>query len=221
MPADQAAGLRRRGARQPQRCIYCFSASADSSIRLAHALHQIGRVPLLIDTQGRLFSASSPRSLFDWKNQLERRQLHTLPQAYGDGWYAPGMRSDEPALFGVTNSYDYVMFDLGWDNADIALLPGAAHTVVVEVRRTDESMLHAFAVLKTLAHSGGTFSVGLLGDRVACDQVRAAACHFLEERFAHAVFNVANQEDAFAALAVRMAGEETGLTACSYKTGIT
>lgn len=221
MSADQAAGLRRRNARQPLRCIYCFSDNPDSSVRLAQAVCRTGQVLLLVDTLGRLFAASSPRSLFDWKNQLERRQLHTLPQAYGAGWYAPGMRSDEPALSGVANSYDYLMFDLGWDNADIALLPGAAHTAVVEVRRTDESMLHAFAVLKTLAHSGGTFSVGLLGDRVACDRVRAAVCHFLEERFAHAVFNVANEDDAFAVLAVRMAGEETGLTACSYKTGIT
>ena len=217
MRADQAAGLRRRaahGARQPQRSIQLFSDSPDSSLRLAHALHQTGQVLLLVDTQGRLFSASSPRSLFDWQHQLERRQLHTVPQAYGEGWYAPGVRADEPALSGMVNHYDYVMFDSGWGRTDLALLPGVAHRVVMEVRRTDQSMQHAYAVLKTLACRGGRFSVGLLGDRLACDHVRAAGCRFLEQRFAHAIFSVANEDDAFAALAVRMADEETSLTAC-------
>ena len=219
MPADQAAGLRRHscpsghGARQPLRCIYCFSDSVDSSVRLAHALHQLGQALLLVDTQGRLFVDASPRCLFDWKHQLERRQLHTLPQAYGEGWYAPGVRADEPALSSMANGYDYVIFDSGW-GADLALLPGAAQTVVTEVRRTDESMLHAYAVLKTLACSGSAVSVGLLGDRVACDHVRAAGCRFLEQRFAQAIFSVANEDDAFAALAVRMSGEETSLAAC-------
>jgi hypothetical protein len=221
MPADQAAGLRRRAASQPVRCIYFFAGSAASSVQLAHALHQIGQVLLLVDTQGRLFSASSPRSLFDWRHQLERQQLHTLPQAYGDGWYAPGMRADEPALSGMADAYDYVMFDSGLGGADLALLPGAAHTVVMEVCRTDESVLHAYAVLKTLAGSGGAFCVYLLGDRGACEQARAAACHFLGQRFAHAIFSMAKEDDAFAALAGRMAGEETSLTACSHKTGNT
>ncbi|MBW8327662.1 MAG: hypothetical protein K0M48_00395 [Thiobacillus sp.] len=167
----------------------------------------------MIDTQGRLFAASSPRSLFDWKHQLEHGQLHTLPQAYGEGWHAPGVRADEPALSAVAASYDYVMFDAGW-GTDLALLPGAAHTVVMEVRRSDESMLHAYALLKTLACSGGVFSVGLLGDGVACGHFRAESSQFLEQRFADAICSVANEDDAFAALAVRMAGEETSLRAC-------
>ena len=216
MPADQAAGLRRHGARRPLRCISCFSDSFDSSVRLALALYQVGRVSLLVDTQGRIFADSSPRSLFDPAHQLERRQLQTLPQAYGAGWYAPGVRTDEPALSGMTSSYsyDYVLLDLGWGNTDLALLPGAAHEVVLEIHRTDESMRHAYAVLKTLSCLEGTSSVGLLGDRQACDHVRAAVFRFLERRFAHAIFSMANEDDAFAALAVRMADEETSLAAC-------
>jgi len=181
---------------------------------LARALHQTGQVLLLVDTQGRLFPASSPRSLFDWRHQLERRQLHTLPQAYGEGWYAPGVRADEPALSGVAKRYDCVMFDSGWGRTDLALLSGVAHRVVMEVRRTDDSMQHAYAVLKTLACWEGWVSVGLLGDRLACDHVRAAGCRFLEPRLVDAIFSVANEDDAFAALAVRMADEETSLTAC-------
>ena len=111
-------------------------------------------------------------------------------------------------------SYDHVIFDSGWGNTDLALLPGATHSVVLEVRRTDDSMLHAYALLKTLACMGCAVNVGLLGDRFACDHVRAAGCRFLEQRFAHAIFSVANEDDAFAALAVRMANEETSLTAC-------
>lgn len=221
MPADQAAGLRRRGARQPLRTIHCFSDSADSSVRLALALRQLGRVSLLVDTQDRLFSASSPRSLFDWRHQLERRQLHVLPQAYGDGWHAPGLRADEPALAGVATGYDQVLFDSGWGRAELALLAGAQHDVVMEVGRSDESMRRAYAVLKTLAGSGGTCTVGLLGEPGACDRVRAAASHFLGKQFGHAIFSAANEDDAFVALAVRMADEETSLRACSNKTGNT
>ncbi|MFH1820207.1 MAG: hypothetical protein ABIK08_14870 [Pseudomonadota bacterium] len=175
---------------------------------MAHALYQLGRAPLLIDTRGRLFASSSPRSLFDWKHQLERRQLHTLPQAYGEAWYAPGMRGDEPALSDMMGSYDDVVFDLEWECADLALPPDVVHTVVMEIRRTDESMRKAYAVLKTLARSGVAFRTGLLGDRHACDHVLAAGRHFLGQAVAHAIFNVANENDAFAALAVRMADEE-------------
>jgi hypothetical protein len=214
MPADQAAGLRRRSARQPLHCIHCFSESADSSVRLAHALHQTGRVPLLVDTRGRLLAAFSPRSLFDWKQQLERGQLHTLPQPYGEGWYAPGVRADEPALPGMAKGYDYVLFDSGWGGDELALLPGAAHTLVMEIGRSDKSMLYAYTALKTLACSGRAFNVYVLGDRLACDRVRAAGCHFLDQRFAHAIFSAAHEDDAFAALAVRMTAEETSLTAC-------
>jgi hypothetical protein len=214
VPADQAAGLRRRTARQPLRCIHSFSDSADASVRLAHALHRAGRQLLLIDTRGRLFGASSTCSLFDWRHQLERRQPHTLPQPYGEGWYAPGMRGDEPALSGLASGYDCVMFDSEWEYAELALLAGAAHTVVMEVRRRGESMLHAYAVLKTLAYLGSASSAYLLGEPAACDQVRAAARHFLGPRLAQAICSVAHEDDAFAALAVRMAGEETGLAAC-------
>ncbi len=213
MPADQAAGLRRHGARQPLRCISCFSDSVGFGVRLAHALHELGRVSLLVDTQGRVFAESSPRSLFDWAHQIERRQLHTLPQAYGEGWYAPGVRADDPAVYGMANGYGHVIFDAGW-GGDLALPPDSAHTVVMEVHSAGESMRHAYAVLKTLARSGRAVSVGMLGDPAACDRVRAAACRFLERRFAEAIFSAAHADDAFAALAVRMVSEETGLTAC-------
>lgn len=214
MPADQAAGLRRRvcpagqGGRQPLRYIHSISDSPNPGVRLAHALYQLGRIPLLIDTQGRLFASSSPRSLFDWRHQLERRQLHTLPQAYCEAWYAPGVRADEPALFGMVGGYDDVIFDSEWDCADLALLPDVAHTVVMEIGRTDESMRNAYAVFKTLARSGVAFQAGLLGDRLACDHVQAAGRHFLGHEVVHAIFNLANENDAFAALAVRMADEE-------------
>lgn len=214
MAADQAAGLRRRRTRQPVSCIHCISESTDFSIHLAQALHKIGRESLLVDMQGRLFADSTTRSLFDWKRQLERGQLQTLPQTFGKGWYAPGMRADEPALSDMASEYDHVIFDSGWRNTDLALLRSATHSVILEVRRTDDSILHAYALLKTLASLEGTFSVGLLGDRHACDHVRAAGCRFLEQRFAHAIFSLANENDVFAALAVRMADEETSLTAC-------
>jgi hypothetical protein len=212
MPADQAAGLRRRSARQPLRCIHCFSDSRESATRLALALHQRGGTVLLVDASGRTLADSSPRSLFDWRQQLARGQLQTLPMPYGDGWHAPGIRADEPALSRVAHGYDAVVFDAG-PGEDLVLMPGAAHAAVIEVVATLESMRHAYALLKSLFHAGAAPRVGLMGETAACEQVRAACAHFLDPQFAHAVCSVAHEDDAFAELAVRMVDEETSPSA--------
>jgi len=212
VPADQAAGLRRRSARQPPRCVHCFFDAATSTIRLAQALHQRGWTSLLIDACGRVFADSPTRSLFDWKQQLERGQLHTLPMPYGDGWYAPGIQGDEPALMAIARGYDCVVFDASLNAWDRTPLPGAAQAVILEVNTTHASTLQGYALLKTLAHSEVPFSVGLLGDAVACTHLQAACKRFLDPAFTQAVYSVAHEDDAFAALAVRMADEETGLT---------
>ena len=218
MPADQAAGLRRRSTQQPLRCIHCFFDSDESTIRLMQALHQRGWISLLVDTCGRIFRDSPTRSLFDWKQQIARGPLHTLSQTYGDGWYAPGVHADEPALRDAARGYDHVVFDAGPAGADLALMPGATHTVIIEVQPTHESMLRAYTLLKILSHTEGVFSVGLLGDTVACDHVQAACRHFLEQRFTQAIYNALHEDDAFAALAARMAHEEASLST-RYKTG--
>lgn len=213
MPADQAAGLRRRRAQQPPRCIQCFFDSAESTLRLAQALHRRGWTSLLIDACGRVFSDAPTRSLFDWKQQLERGQLHRLPMPYGDGWYAPGIQGDEPALMAIARGYDCLVFDARLNATDWAPLPGAAQAIILEVNAMPASTLQGYALLKTLAHSGVPFSVGLLGDAAACDQLQAACKQFLDPAFTRAVYGVAHEDDAFTALAVRMAYEETGLTA--------
>lgn len=176
-------------------------------------MHRIGQSVLLADASGRLFAGASPRSLFDWKHQLERRQLQTLPQRFGDGWYAPGVNVDDPVLPVVASDYDQVILDRGWDG-DLAVLPGVVHVVVIAIERSGESMQRAYAVLKTLACSPHAVSVSLLGEPAACDHVLAAASRFLDPRFAQSIFNAEEEDDAFAALAVRIAGEETGPTAC-------
>ena len=217
MAPDQAAGLRRRRAQQPPPCIHCFFDAAESAVRLAQALHRRGLSSLLIDACGRVFSDSPTRSLFGWKQQLERGQLHRLPMPYGDGWYAPGIRGDEPALMAVARGYDCVVFDARPGAPDWTPPPGAAQAVFLEVNATNASSLQGYALLKTLAHSGVSFSVGLLGDAAACDHLQAACKRFLDPAFSRAVYSVAREDDAFAALAVRMAPEETRLTA-RYKT---
>ena len=211
MPADQAAGLRRRRAQQPLRCIHCLFDSAESTVRLAQALHRLGHVSLLVDMRGRLFAGSPTRSLFDWKQQLERGQLHTQPMAYGDGWYAPGLRGDQLDLRGAAHGYDHVVFDAGPGGDSLLLMPDAAHTVIIEVHHTDESLMRAYTLLKTLLHAGYGSSIGLRGSPAACDHVRAACRHFLGQPFAQGIFSAAHEDDAFAALAIRMADEETSL----------
>ncbi|MHB1215969.1 MAG: hypothetical protein ACYCY9_13390 [Thiobacillus sp.] len=212
MPADQAAGLRRRRAQRPPRCIHGFFDSTDAAGRLAHALHQRGWTSLLVDTRGRPFADSPTRSLFDWQQQLRRRQLHTLPQSYGASWVAPGVCADAPALMTTAQGYDCVVFDAALDLPDWT--PSEAiHFLVIEVGTGHPSILRGFAVLKTLSGLEGRVSAGLLGDAAACDHLRAACKRFLDPAFAEAVYSVAYADDVFAALAVRMTGEETRLTA--------
>lgn len=213
MQADQAAGLRRRKARQPRRCIHGFFDSPDASTRLAHALHRLGRTVLLIDLNGRLFDTAAPRSLFDWKRQIERGQLHTLPQPYGEGWVAPGMPADEAGLSDRLTGYDSVLFDAGRPHTLPGLLAGAIHDAVVEIGRSDESMRYAYALIKTLMQRGGVSRIGLLGDAGACVQVQAACCRFIGQAMSQVLFDAAREDAPFAALAVRMAGDETRLAA--------
>lgn len=212
MPADQAAGLRRRRAEQPLRYIYCFLDSAEHTLQLVQALHQQGETALLVDTSGRLFGHYSTRSLFDWRQQLERGQLQTLPLAHGQGWYAPGVSATEPALRNAAQAYDHMVFDLERLEDELALMPDAIQTVIVDVHATEESKLRTYRLIKTLAHSRTVFSVGLMGDPAACEQVRMAGQHFLEPSLAQAIYNLAQEGDAFAALAVRMCVEEASLT---------
>ncbi len=208
MPTDQAAGLRRRSARQAFACIHCWFDSAESSVKVAQALHLRGATSLLVDTCGRVFADSPARSLFDWKQQLQRGQLRMLPQSYGDGWHAPGVRADEPALLDLVRDYDQLVFDMTADRTDMVLMPGATHAVIIEVQATDASMLRAYAQLKTLSHVEAPVSVGVLGDTAACDHVVAACHRFLEPGFAQAIYSVAHEDNAFNALAARMAGGE-------------
>jgi len=209
MPADQAAGLRRRNARQPASCIHCFFEAPFTTTQLMVALHQLGQVSLLVDMRGRLFADSSPRSLFDWKQQLERNHLNTLPQAYGNGWYAPGLTVDTPNLHRLLQSYDSVVFDAGPIANELALLPGNPSHVIIEVNPTGNSMQRAYSMLKTLSQAGNIMSAGLLGEASACSHVQAACCHFLEQSVMQVFYSQVHEDGAFAALAVRMADEET------------
>jgi hypothetical protein len=213
VPADQAAGLRRRRTEQPPPCIHCFFHAPESTLRLAQALHQRGWTSLLIDACGRLFADSPTRSLFGWKQQFERGQVHTLPMPYGDGWHAPGIQADEPALMAIARGYDCVVFDARLDAPGWTPLPDAAQGIVLEVNATRASTLQGYALLKTRFSSGAAFSVGLLGDAAPSAQLQAACKQFLDPAFNRAVYSAAYEDDAFTALAVRMAHEETGLTA--------
>lgn len=204
MPADQAAGLRRRSARQPPRSIHCFFDTAESTDRLAHSLHQRGWTSLLVDTHGRVFADSPTRSLFDWRQQVTRGQLQTLPMPWGDGWHAPGMQGDVPALLSAVEGYDCFLFDASPDGPDWLPRPGTVPMFVVEVKATHASMQRGYAVLKTLSHSGGACSAWLLGDQAACDRLMAACAQFLEPSFARGVRSVAHEDDVFSVLAVRM-----------------
>lgn len=215
MAVDQAAGLRRRNTRLPVRGIHCYFDQAGLSTQLAQALRQLGLVSLLVDMCGRLFDNSPARSLFDWKQQLERGQLNTLPQAYGEGWFAPGFQVETPGFHKAVQAYDCVVFDAGPVDKEWAGLADTTSQIVIGVQPLGDSIQAAYALLKTLSHRGHQSSIGLVGDAAACGHLRAACCRFLEQSFSQTVFSVAHEDDAFAALAIRMADEETRrLTRC-------
>lgn len=211
MSADQAAGLRRRSTLQPLRCIHGFFHSPQSATRLAQALHRHGWTSLLVDTRGRLFADSPTQSLFDWRQQLTRQQLHTQALSSGDGWHAPGLMADEPGLKAIARRYDCLLFDANLDAPDWLPLPDMDQTLILEVRAGRVSMQQAYALLKTLCHLESRADIGLLGDAGACDRLLAACRQYLEPAFVQAVHSVAHEDDAFAALAVRMADEGTRL----------
>lgn len=212
-PPDQAAGLRRRSGAQPPDRIYCFFDTAEWTARLAAALHRAGRTSLLIDRRGRLFAAAPARSLFDPKQQLERGVMHTLTLSHGDGWYAPGVRADEPGLCRMTQTYDHLLFDEEPSGAELILMPGAYHTCLIEVQLQPSSMLQTYTLLKTLAHEAETCTIRLLGEPGACMRMRYAANRFLPPAFAQAIDCVGRMDTAFSALAGRMPDEETSRSA--------
>jgi hypothetical protein len=189
------------------RCLHCFFDSPVSGTRLAQSLHQLGQVSLLVDMHGRVFDHSPTCSMFDCKQQLERGTLYTLPQTYGDGWYAPGIRGDEPGLWAAAQGYDCVVLDAGLIRTGLMRMPGARHAVIIEVQPAHDSMLRAYTLLKTLFHFSDNPGVTLLGNPAACDHVWAACSQFLEPLFAQAICSVASEEDVFAALAIRIVGE--------------
>ena len=212
MPADQAAGLRRRAAQQPLRCIHGFFYSPDAMIRLAQALHRRGWTSLLIDASGRISADSTTQSLFDWRQQLARQQLHTQPMPHGDGWHAPGLQGHEPGLKTIAQRYDCLLLGASLGAPDWHPLPDMEQIVILEVNAGQASMQQAYALLKTLAHLESRASIALLGDAAACGRLQAACGQYLDPAFVQGVYSVAHEDDAFAALAVRMAGEETRLT---------
>jgi len=220
MPADQAAGLRRRRAQHPPCCIHCYFDAAESTTRLAQALHRRGWTSLLLDSRGRVFADSPTRSLFDWRQQIARGQPQMLPMPYGDGWHVPGMQGDEPALMTIADTYDSLLFDASLDVPDWTSLPGAARIFVIEVNAASASVLRAYTLLKALSNLGGCASIALLGDVPVCDRLLAACGQFLGHAFAQAVYSIADEVDEFAALAIRMTAEETSLTV-RYRTGNT
>ena len=213
MAADQAEGLRGRSDRLPLRALHCFFDSPRSTHRLAAALQRQGRKALLVDTGGRMFADSPARSLFDWRAQLERGQLHTLPLPHGDGWHAPGLRADAPTLARLAHAYDCLLIDAAPDAMAWRPLAGAAQAVVLEVPAGESALLARYAFLKAVSARGALAGVGLIGDAAACARLQAACGQFLDPAFAAGVYSVAAELDAFAALAVRMTSEETGRTA--------
>lgn len=207
MAADQAAGLRRRQTARAAPCIHLHSPQSATAHRLLEALSRQGLDTLLIDAQGRHLG-HAPRSLFDWRQQLARRQLHLHALPAGTAWHAPGVETDTAALAMLSARHDCLVVDHPLDMGSVAALPSPGHVRVLDVSPAD--VKPAYRLLKTLAHLACGADILLLGEAAACAQLEAACRQFLDAKHAQRIGSLAQETDAFAALAVRMAGEETG-----------
>jgi hypothetical protein len=208
--ADQAAGLRRRSALRPLHCIHCCFRSPDAIVRLADALHARGRLSLLVDASGRVLAGAATRALFGWREQLARGELNTLPAAFGAIWHAPGLDEDAPPLRVAAADYDVLLMDAGAGAQALLPLAGARQDVVVELEATEFSLVHAYALLKTLACEEGIGTVVLLGEAEACARLHAACRQFLDAAFCQRVQRLTGEGVEFTTLAVRMMREEPG-----------
>ncbi|MFN3545024.1 MAG: hypothetical protein ACK4UX_09270, partial [Thiobacillus sp.] len=90
-------------------------------------------------------------------------------------------------------------------NAPATLAP--ADVLVLDVGHA--TLDPAYRMLKTLAHAGWGVEPVLLGESAACRRLEAACRQFLGVAFAQKIGNLAGEADAIAALAGRMAREET------------
>ena len=210
MPADQAAGLRRLRQAQTPICVTCFLARAASTQALLRALSGLGKRILLVDMDGRHLAVSRTQSLFDWRQQLQRRQLQGLPLPHGEGMYAPGAQGGDAEILEAAFAYDCVLFDAGVLSSSLALATGRKQMLVLQVDATADSLALGYSLLKTLHSSGNASDVLLYGAASACIRLTQAARHFLGEETARRMWAAAAEDEHFAALAARIAAEETG-----------
>jgi hypothetical protein len=103
-----------------------------------------------------------------------------------------------------------LLLDAGADAQAFLPLAGARQDVVVELEATESSLLHAYALLKTLAGETGVGIIVLLGEADACARLHAACRRFLDTAFCQRIERLAGEGDEFSMLAVRMVREETG-----------
>lgn len=209
MRPDQAAGLRRRQGSAP-RCIHCFSSSGATGVRLAVALHRCGWNVLRVDTVARASNRMPARSLFDWRRQLARRQVSLLPMAHGDAWHAPGMQADVPEFATLAPHYDALLLEVDSCCDAWRAMPGADNRIVIELAADTLALRQAYALVKTLCSEQAGCEVSLVGDALACRRLQDAAERFLGASCAQTLSCFAHEIEPFAALAIRMAGEEKG-----------
>jgi len=210
VPADQAAGLRRLRHAQAPICITCFLNRAAATQALLRALSVLGKRILLVDMDGRHLAVSRTQSLFDWRQQLQRRQLQGLPLPHGEGLYAPAAQGGDAEILEAAQAYDCVVFDAGVLSSSLALASGTRQTLVLQVDATAGSLALGYALLKTLHASDNASDVLLYGAASACTRLTQAARHFLGEAMARRIWAAAEEDEHFAALAARIAAEETG-----------
>lgn len=209
MSSDQAAGLRRRAGAVP-RCIHCFSSTGATGVRLAEALRPYDWNVLRVDTIARAPGQVPARSLFDWRLQLARAQVSLLPTAYGDAWHAPGGQADVLEFATLARQYDAVLLDADSRCHAWKPMPGADNRIVIELAADTAALRQAYALLKTLCSEQAGCEVSLVGDGLACRRLQDAVRRFLDVSCTQTLSCFAHEVEPFAALAIRMAGEEKG-----------
>lgn len=179
--ADQAAGLRSKGARQGPKVISLLSLPPDWAARLAQALQALNHKILLVDSAGRHTLASKTQFIFGWEQQVARQRLQTITMNGIDVLHAPGAYAGDAAIVQTGVGYDYVLFDgQTLQPETLNLDPSTPQTLVVALNAHPDALCNTYALIKTLHQNKLAWRVMLLGESSLGERLVSATDYFMQ-----------------------------------------
>lgn len=207
MQADQAAGLRNRQPRADVRVITSINTPTDVALRLGQALLASEQKVLLIDSLGRHTHTRNTHFLFGWQQQLAQQRLHTWSIAGVDVLHAPGAQAGDAAIVQASANYHAVIFDGYTLQHELALAPHSQQ-LVVALDAQAHTLMHAYALIKTLHQHKFEWRVILVGEAALAERLIAAVTYFLPAQAGWVEYMNLDIDAHFRALAARISAAD-------------